>query len=151
MTQWRDLLAGRWQAFALIMLGMWLMAADSLVTATIMPSVGTDLSGFAWFGWATSGFLIGLVVAGACAGWLADRYGLRNVMALSGVILAAGCLLSALSPSMLAFVIGRIVQGIAAGWVSGFAYVMISMVFPERHLPRVFAAATSVWGIATLL
>ena len=31
MTEWRDLLAGRWQAFALIMLGMWLMAADSLL------------------------------------------------------------------------------------------------------------------------
>jgi MFS family permease len=75
MTEWRDLLAGRWQAFALIMLGMWLMAADSLVTATIMPSVGAGLGGYAWFGWATSGYLIGLVVAGACAGWLSDRFG----------------------------------------------------------------------------
>ncbi len=149
--EWRDLLAGRWQAFALIMLGMWLMAADSLVTATIMPSVGAGLGGYAWFGWATSGYLIGLVVAGACAGWLSDRFGLRGVMAASGVILAAGCWLSAAAPSMLAFVVGRTVQGIAAGWVSGFCYVMISMVFPERHLPRVFAAATSVWGIATLL
>ena len=45
MTEWRDLLAGRWQAFALIMLGMWLMAADSLVTATIMPSVGAGQIG----------------------------------------------------------------------------------------------------------
>lgn len=151
MTEWRDLLAGRWQAFALIMLGMWLMAADSLVTATIMPSVGAALNGYAWFGWATSGFLIGLVAAGACAGWLSDRYGLRNVMAASGVLLAAGCALSAASNSMLVFVTGRVIQGIAAGWVSGFCYVMISMVFPERHLPRVFAAATSVWGIATLL
>jgi len=151
MNEWRDLLAGRWQAFALIMLGMWLMAADSLVTATIMPSVGAGLNGYAWFGWATSGFLIGLVVAGACAGWHSDRYGLRNVMAASGVLLAAGCALSAASNTMLVFVLGRVVQGIAAGWVSGFCYVMISMVFPERHLPRVFAAATSVWGIATLL
>ncbi len=151
MADWRDLLAGRWQAFALIMLGMWLMAADSLVTATIMPSVGAALGGYAWFGWATSGYLVGLVVAGACAGWLSDRFGLRGVMAAAGVILAAGCWMSAVAGSMPVFVAGRVVQGIAGGWVSGFAYVMISLVFPERHLPRVFAAATSVWGIATLL
>ena len=151
MTEWRDLLAGRWQAFALIMLGMWLMAADSLVTATIMPSVGAGLGGFAWFGWATSGYLIGLVVAGACAGRLSDRFGLRGVMAAAGVLLAAGCWMRAVAGSMPAVVAGRVVQGIAGGWVSGFAYVMISLVFPERHLPRVFAAATSVWGIATLL
>ena len=32
---------------ALICLGVWLNAADSLVTATIMPSVGADLGGYA--------------------------------------------------------------------------------------------------------
>ena len=47
-TGWADLFAeGRLPRFALIMLGVWLNAADSLVTATIMPSVGTDLGGYA--------------------------------------------------------------------------------------------------------
>ena len=55
-----------------------MVAADSLVTATIMPSVGAALAGYAWFGWAASGFMTGLVVAGASAGWLAERIGLRG-------------------------------------------------------------------------
>ena len=43
---WADLLAdGRLPRFALICLGVWLNAADSLVTATIMPCVGADLGG----------------------------------------------------------------------------------------------------------
>lgn len=151
-ASWRDLVGeGRLSSLALVCLGIWLMAADSLVTATIMPSVGAELDGYAWFGWATSGFLVGVVVAGASAGWLSGRVGLRGAMFASGLLLAAGCVLSALSGTIAGFLIGRVVQGIASGWVMGLCYVTIGVVFPERHLPRVFALATSVWGIATFI
>ena len=64
---WADLLAdGRLPRFALICLGVWLNAADSLVTATIMPSVGRELGGYAYFSWATAGYLVGAILAGAC-------------------------------------------------------------------------------------
>ena len=151
-ASWRELLGPeRLPGFALIMLGIWLMAADALVTATIMPSVGADFDGYAWFGWATSGYLVGVVVAGACAGWLADRIGLRLAMVGSGLLLAIGCAVSAMGPGIGVFVIGRVVQGIGAGWVLGFCYVTISLVFPERFLVRVFAATTAVWGVATFI
>ncbi len=149
---WRDLLSeGRAGSFLFIMLGMWLMAADALVTATIMPSVGADLAGFAWFGWATSGFLVGQVVAGACVAPLTARFGLRGAMLGGGAALALGCAVSAFAPAMAWFVVGRVVQGAAAGVIGGLCYVAIGLVFPARHLPRVFAAATSVWGIATVV
>ena len=151
-ASWRETLAGgRWPAFALIMLGIWLMAADALVTTTIMPSVGRDLDGFAWFGWATSGYLVGVVAAASCAGWLSDRIGLRPAMVGSGILLAIGCAMSALGPDMPSFVAGRMVQGVGAGWVAGFCYVTINLVFEERYLVRVFAAATAIWGVATFV
>lgn len=151
-ASWRETLAGgRWPAFALIMLGIWLMAADALVTTTIMPSVGRDLDGYAWFGWATSGYLVGVVAAASCAGWLSDRIGLRPAMIGSGILLAIGCAVSALGPDMPVFVAGRMVQGLGAGWVAGFCYVTINLVFEERYLVRVFAAATSIWGVATFV
>ena len=82
---WSELLRnGRAPVLALILLGDWVVAADALVTATIMPSVGASLSAFAWFGWAAAAFLIGLVAAGASAGWLAERIGLRAAMMLAG-------------------------------------------------------------------
>ena len=151
-ASWRDLLSeGRAGSCLFIMLGMWLMAADALVTATIMPSVGAGLAGFAWFGWATSGFLVGQVVAGACVAPLTARFGLRAAMAGGGAALVLGCTVSAVAPGMAWFIIGRIVQGAAAGVIGGLCYVAIGLVFPARHLPRVFAAATSVWGIATVV
>ncbi|MGH6965047.1 MAG: MFS transporter [Phenylobacterium sp.] len=149
---WADLLAdGRLPRFALICLGVWLNAADSLVTATIMPSVGADLGGYAYFSWATAGFLVGAILAGASAGRLSEMFGLKAATAVAGVIMAGGCVMSALAPDIGTFLVGRLIQGLGSGWISGFAMVAIALLFPERHLARVFAAVTFIWGVATLL
>lgn len=149
---WADLLAqGRLPRFALICLGVWLNAADSLVTATIMPSVGAELGGYAYFAWATAGFLVGAILAGASAGRLSEMFGLRAATALAGLIMTAGCVMSALAPDVGVFLLGRLIQGLGSGWISGFAMVAIALLFPERHLARVFASVSGVWGVATLL
>lgn len=150
-TGWTDLLVGgRAPVLGLVMLGCWVVAADSLVTATIMPSIGAALDGFAWFGWAASVFLTGLVVATASSSWLAERIGLRAAMMLAGGGFAIGCAMSAAAPGIGLFLAGRALQGCAAGWVIGLVYVALAILFPGRHLPRVFALLTSVWGVATL-
>ena len=149
---WADLLAeGRLPRFALICLGVWLNAADNLVTSTIMPSVGAQLGGYAYFSWATAGFLVGAILAGASSGRISEMFGLRAATAAAGAIMAAGCVMSALAPDIATFLVGRLIQGLGSGWISGFAMVAIAVLFPERHLARVFASVTFVWGIATVL
>lgn len=149
---WGDLLAeGRLPRFALIMLGVWLNAADSLVTATILPSVGAEIGGYAYFSWATAGFFVGAILAGASAGRLSEMFGLRSATAFAGLVMVVGCVMSAAAPDVGMFMAGRVVQGLGSGWISGFAMVAIAFLFPERHLARVFAAVTFVWGIATVL
>lgn len=151
-TGWSDLLAeGRLPRFALICLGVWLNAADSLVTATIMPSVGAELGGYAYFSWAVAGFMVGAILAGASAGRLSEIVGLRAAMAIGGVAFALGCVLSAAAPDIRVFLVGRLLQGIGSGWISGFSMVAIALLFPERHLARVFAAVAAIWGVATVL
>ncbi len=148
---WSDLLReGRAPVLALILLGTWLIAADALVTATIMPAVGASLDAFAWFGWAAAAFLTALVVAAASAGWLGERLGLRTAMMFAGLVLAVGCVMSAAAPGIALFLLGRALQGCAGGWLIGLNYVALALLFPTRHLPRVFALATSIWGVATL-
>jgi len=149
---WRSLLGeGRAPRFALICLGAWLNAADALVTATIMPSVGEDLGGYAYFGWATAGYYTGSILAGATAGRLSQIFSLRRATIAAGLLLAAGCLLSAAAPDIGLFLLGRLLQGLGAGWISGFNYVAIGLLFPERHLSRMFAAIAGIWGLATLV
>ncbi len=149
---WADVLGeGRFPRFVLIVLGVWLAAADSLVSVTIMPSVGASLGGYAWFGWATAGFLLGSVAAGASSGRLAQMFGLRAGLAVTAVLYAAGCALSALAPDMATFLIGRVLQGLGGGWVAGFSSVAVGLLFPDRTLARVYAGVTAVWGVATLV
>lgn len=50
-VQWRELLTPTLAARTVVIwLGVWLNAADSLITATIMPSVGRSLGGYAYLG-----------------------------------------------------------------------------------------------------
>lgn len=149
---WADVLGeGRLPRFVLICLAVWLNAADSLVTATIMPSVGRTLGGYAFFGWATAGYLMGSVLAGASSGVFALRFGLRSATAAAALTYVAGCVLSALAPEMSVFLVGRMLQGIGGGWLAGLSQVAIGLLFPNRLLPRVYASISSVWGVAVLI
>jgi MFS family permease len=71
--------------FALLCLGIWLNAADTLVTATIMPSVAREIGGYQYFGWSVAAYLTGSIVAGACSGKLSAALGLRTATALTGL------------------------------------------------------------------
>jgi MFS family permease len=151
-ASWREIMGeGRTPRLILIWLAVWLFAADSLVTSTIMPSVGRALGGVELFSWATAGYLLASVFAGASSGVLARRFGLRRATAWSAALYGLGCVIGALAPDMTVFLIGRLMQGLGGGWVSGFASVAIALLFSNRMLPRVYSATAAVWGIATLL
>ncbi len=152
LAGWRELgSAALLPKLLIVLLGVWMNAADALVTATIMPSVSADLGGYAAFSWAVAGFLIGSVIAGASAGRVSEMFGLGPASSFAGIVFAIGCGLSAAAPNISAFLVGRLVQGVGSGWFGGFAMVAIVQLFPERQLARVFAIIAGVWGVATLL
>ena len=100
-TGWGELLRGkRALTISVLCLGIWLNAVDTLVTATIMPSVARDVGGYAYFAWATAGFMLGSILAGAVAGRLAERLGLRRALAACALLYAFGCGVSALAGSI---------------------------------------------------
>lgn len=149
---WDELFApGLLSKLLIVLLGVWINAADALVTTTIMPSVAADIGGYAAFSWAVAGFLIGSVVASASAGRLAEIFGLGRASGIAGVIFALGCVAGALAAGMELFLAGRLIQGMGSGWFSGFAMVAIAQLFPRRQLARVFAIVSGVWGVATLV
>ena len=151
-ARWRELLqGGRALTFAVLCLGVWLNAVDALVTATIMPSVARDIGGYAYFAWATAGFMLGSILAGAGAGLLAQRVGLRRALAACGLLYALGCLVSALSGSIWPFLAGRLLQGAGAGFTVGLCYVAVRSEFEARTWSAMFASLSGVWGAATLL
>ena len=151
-ASWRELLSGeRLLRYALICAGTWLNAADTLMTATIMPSVARDIGGYAWFGWTVAGFLLGSILAGTTAGRLSLRLGLRPALVLGGSTYAVGCVISALAPGIVVFLAGRLLQGVGGGWIAGLGYVAVTRLFPERLWTRALGGLSGVWGVATLM
>jgi MFS family permease len=151
-ASWSEFLtAERIPRLALVCLGIWLNAADSLVTATIMPSVARDIGGYAFFAWPVAAYLVGAILGGAGAGRLSERSGLRVALQISAALYAVGCAVGALATGMGPFLIGRLLQGGGAGLVVGLCYVSANLLFPGALWRRVLAVLSLVWGVATIL
>ena len=149
---WGELLLGPQAALAwILLLGVWLNAADALVTVALMPSVAKSIGGYAYFAWAAGAFMLGGIVSCASGGPLAARLGLKPGLLMSAGVYGAGCVLSAAAPGVAVFLIGRLAQGVGAGWLLALVFVAIGVAFPERMAARVFSALAGVWGGATLL
>jgi MFS family permease len=151
-TGWGALVtAERLPRFALVCVGVWLNAAEIMMTATVMPSVAADIHGDAWFGWVVAIYLIGSILAGATSGRLAQSLGLKRALVIGGVTYAAGCAAAAIAPTIAWFIAGRLLQGVGGGWVVGLCYVAITRLFPQSLWPRVLSSMAFIWGVASLV
>jgi MFS family permease len=151
-ARWKDLFTLEILPRAiLVCFGIWLNAADSLVTTTIMPSVVRAIGGYAYFAWPVAVYLLGSILGGASAGHFAHTRGLRAALIAATLPFIVGCMLSGFADSMPPFLLGRFLQGAGSGSVVGLCYVALNALFPKLLYGRVYAALAGVWGIATLL
>lgn len=87
-VSWSEFLASPYApSLALVCLAVWLHAADSLIVATMLPSIVAEIGGAALVGWAVSLYEIGSIVAGAASALLVVR---SRRSALPGRVSMAG-------------------------------------------------------------
>ena len=145
------LAGGRWPVAVVLCLNVWLHAADSLISATVMPSAVAEIGGVAWIYWTTALYELGSIVAGAVTGVLALRLGLVRAIVLAALIYAAGCMASALAPDMGTMLAGRLAQGLGGGWMMALSYVGVTRLFPASLWPAAFALVSAVWGVSAMV
>jgi MFS family permease len=145
---WSLRLMGR---FALLSVGVWLYAADTLVTATISPGMVFEIGGIDYVNWAVSLYEVGAIIAGAAAGMLCSRFGVKRVLSVAGALYAFGCAVAAMAPSMTIVVIGRLVQGLGGGMLLSLCYFAMHEWFPEEHWNRLFGIEAFIWAAGSLL
>lgn len=134
-----------------LLLGMLLIAFQSLAVATVLPAVARDLDGLALYGWAFSAFFLGYLVSTVTLGGLADRDGPRRPFAIALVLLAAGLVVAGLAPSMGVLVAGRALQGLGAGAIGSIAYLAINRAYPESRRARMLALLSTAWVVPALV
>jgi MFS family permease len=140
-----------WPLVVLVCLGVWLHAADALVATTVMPSAIAEIGGIAFVYWTLALYELGSIVAGAAAGLIAMRLGLRTATQAAAAVYLLGCVASALAPDMGVMLAGRLVQGLGGGAMLALSYVGVSQLFPAAQWPRVLAIVASVWGVSALV
>jgi len=151
-VSWREFLgSAHASSLALVCVAVWLHAADSLIVATMLPSIVTEIGGAAFVGWTVSLYEIGSIVAGAASALLTMRHGLRAPMCLSASVFGIGCVLSAISPDMSIVLVGRAFQGLGGGGLVAMSFVAIGVVFPRRYAARAIAAVSTLWGVSAFL
>jgi EmrB/QacA subfamily drug resistance transporter len=141
----------RGPVLAAVMLCVSLVALDSTIIATAVPSVVADLGGFAHFPWLFSIYLLAQAVTVPLYGKYADVVGRRPVMLLGIAVFLVGSVLCGVAWSMPALIVARAVQGIGAGAIQPMSMTMVGDLYTLEERARVQGYVASVWGIASVV
>jgi EmrB/QacA subfamily drug resistance transporter len=134
-----------------IMLSTALIALDSTVIATAVPSVVRDLGGFSQFPWLFSVYLLTQAVTVPIYGKLADVVGRKPMIMFGVAVFLGSSLLCGLAWSMSSLIAARALQGIGAGAIGPIGMTIIGDLYSVEERSRVQGYVASVWGAASIL
>jgi EmrB/QacA subfamily drug resistance transporter len=134
-----------------VMLSTGLVALDSTIVATAIPSIVADLGGFRQFPWLFSVYLLAQAATVPVYGKLADQFGRRPVMYFGIAMFLVGSLLCGAAWSMPVLIVARGLQGLGAGAVQPMGTTIIGDLYSLRERAKVQGYLASVWGISSVV
>jgi len=131
-----------------VMLAMIMQILDTTIANVALPhmqsSLGATLDSI---NWVLTSYLIATAVAIPITGWLADRFGSRNlfIAAVTGFVLSS--MLCGAAANLEQMVLFRFLQGISAAFIGPLSQtVMIDINAPEDR-----AKAMAIWGMGVMV
>lgn len=128
-----------------ILLGVTLVAFESLAVVTVAPRLAEDLGGVGLYGWVFSGFMLASLVGTVVAGRLADTGSLARPLALGLAAFGLGLAVSGAAPTMPVVIVGRVLQGFGGGALSTLMLTAITRAYPDSERARMMALTSSAW------
>ena len=133
-----------------LMLTMMLIAMDSTIVSTAVPTIVKDLGGFGLFPWLFSIYLLGQVITVPVFGKLGDIHGRRPILFTGCALFLAGSVLSGVAWSMVSLIAFRGLQGLGAGALMTMTTTVAADNFSLKERARVQGYLSSVWGVAAV-
>jgi EmrB/QacA subfamily drug resistance transporter len=134
-----------------LMLSTSLVALDSTIVATAVPSIVDDLGGFAEFPWLFSVYLLAQAVSVPVYGKLADTFGRKPIMLFGIGLFLLGSILCGLAWSMPALIAFRAVQGLGAGAVQPISITIAGDIYTLAERAKAQGYLASVWAISAVV
>ena len=134
-----------------IMLSTSLVALDSTIIATAVPSIVDDLGGFSRFPWLFSVYLLTQAVTVPVYGKLSDIVGRKPLLIFGIVVFVAASLFCGFAWSMEALIVGRALQGVGAGAIQPIGMTVIGDLYSVEERAKVQGYVASVWAASAVL
>jgi EmrB/QacA subfamily drug resistance transporter len=116
---------------------------DSTAISTALPAISASLGESPLrLSLAISSYLFSLAVFIPVSGWVADRYGARNVFRLAIVVFVLGSILCSFATSALWLVLARILQGMGGAMMVPVGRLIMLRSIPKAELVRAMAWLT---------
>lgn len=134
-----------------MMLSTALIAVDSTILATAVPSVVADLGGFSQFPWLFSVYLLAQAVTVPVYGKLSDLFGRKPVILFGIGLFLLGSVLCGAAWSMGTLIGARVVQGLGAGAIIPVTITIVGDLYSTEERAKAQGYIASVWGIAAVV
>jgi multidrug resistance protein len=134
-----------------ILMTIGLVAIDSTILATAIPTIVDELGDFSLFPWLFSIYLLSQAVTVPVYSKLSDMFGRKPIILMGIAIFLVGSILCGFAWSMPALIVARAIQGIGAGAVQPTAITIVGDIYTLAERARVQGYTASVWGIASVL
>lgn len=134
-----------------LMLTTGLVAIDSTILATAVPSIVSDLGGFAQFPWLFSIYLLAQAVSVPVYAKLADTVGRKPIVLIGIALFLLGSVLCGFAWSMPALIVFRAIQGLGAGAVQPMAITIASDIYTVAERAKTQGYLASVWAISSVV
>lgn len=133
------------------MVSMALVALDSTVLATAVPSIVGSLGGFSSFPWLFSVYLLAQAVTVPVYAKLSDTVGRKPVLLAGISIFMVGSILAGLAWSMPALIACRLIQGLGAGAIQPTTSTIAGDIYTVEERAKAQGYLSGVWAVAAVL
>nr|WP_226760032.1 MFS transporter [Arthrobacter sp. SO3] len=134
-----------------LMLSTGLVAIDSTIVATAVPSIVHDIGGFASFPWLFSAYLLAQAVSVPVYAKLSDVVGRKPIILIGIGLFLLGSILCGLAWSMPALIAFRVLQGLGAGAVQPMAITIAGDIYTLTERAKVQGYLASVWAVSSVV
>ena len=123
--------------------GLFMENLDATVLATSLPAIAKDLNANPiHLKLALTTYLLALAVFIPASGWMADRFGAKNVFRAAMVVFAAGSVACALSTGLWSLVGARILQGMGGAMMAPVGRLIVWRAVPKSEVINAVAWLT---------
>jgi EmrB/QacA subfamily drug resistance transporter len=136
---------------AAVMLATALVAVDSTIIATAVPSIVRDIGGFAEFPWLFSIYLLAQAVSVPVYGKLSDLFGRKPVVLWGIGLFLIGSIMCGVAWSMALLIAFRVVQGLGAGAIMPTTITIVGDLYSVEERAKVQGYIASVWGVSSVV